>query len=604
MLLNVSAQFRHLLLDCLALWEVKHPSALSVVRPPVAFGDLATNLPLLLAKSDGGTPQEWAERLIRALAEKGALTTATVDQLPETSTYASWQGITFSALSFEKGFLNATLDPTWVVRTSRHLLEDAHPWRADLLDRTVIIEYSAPNIAKPFGIGHLRSTIIGESLARITEATGNRVVRINFPGDWGTQFGKLMVAYTKWGNREAFLSSPDAIAYLQGLYVQFHQEVEQHPELEDEARAWFKRLELGEEEPRALWKEFRDLSLTEFERIYQLLDVRFDEISGESMYAGAPAERVIDRAKQLGIVEESEGALIIRLDLPDMPKPLPPLLLQKTDGATLYDTRDLAAAIDRAERYHFDTMVYEVGAEQELRFRQIIASLKRLGYDWAENIVHVKHGLYLSSSGVKFSTRKGETVNMESVLTAAVEKAKDIIREKNPDLAGISADHLETAARMVGIGAVKFNDLIQNRETNVVFDWEKVLATKGKTGPFVQYAIARINGIFRKGAEGVVHDVASTADLSVLTSPWEIDVLKKVLFLGTVIEDAYRLWSPHFVAEYAVELANTVNVFYDALPVLTAESPVREARLALLVLAKSALVRSLDLLGIEAPEEM
>ncbi|MCW3489004.1 arginine--tRNA ligase [Dethiobacter alkaliphilus] len=452
--------------------------------------------------------------------------------------------------------------------------------------QTVVIDFSAPNIAKPFGVGHLRSTVIGNSLYRIHEALGYKSVGINHLGDWGTQFGKLIVAYLKWG--EDTRLEEDPITYLYELYVRFHREAEEKPALDEEARAWFKKLEDGDEQARQLWQRFRDLSLAEFKRIYNILGVHFDSYQGESYYN----EMLDDTVRQVeakDLTEVSEGALIVNLEDSNMP----PCLLRKQDGATLYATRDLCAAIYRHQMHDFSKMLYVVGADQALHFQQVFAVLKKLGYEWADNCTHVPFGLIRFKEG-KMSTRQGTLIFLEDVLNRATELAHQIIQEKNPQL-----ENKDEVAKKVGIGAVIFGDLSNDRVKNIEFDWDKVLDFSGETAPYIQYSHARICSILRKAATW-----PAPFDATLLVSDEEQLVLGTIARFSDAIARAADTLKPSVLARYLLDLAAAFNRFYHQCPVLNAEDDIRNARLALIDAVRQVLVNGLYLLGIEAPEEM
>ncbi len=451
--------------------------------------------------------------------------------------------------------------------------------------RTVVIDYSSPNIAKPFGIGHLRSTIIGQALYRIFSALGYHCVGINHLGDWGTQFGKMIAAYLRWGE-EASLSA-DPIRHLYDLYVRFHSEAETDQALEDEGRAWFKKLEDGDETARSLWQRFRDLSLLDFRRVYKMLGVEFDAYQGESFY-NEMLDDTIRLIEEAGLARLSEGALIV--DLED--EGLPPCLLRKQDGATLYATRDLCAAIWRQHTYRFDLALYVVGADQALHFRQLFAVLKKLGYSWAENCHHVPFGLIRFRDG-KMSTRQGKLVFLEDVLNRAVELAGAIISEKNPGLSD-----KETVARQVGTGAIIFGDLYNDRVKDIEFDWDKVLDFSGETAPYIQYSHARICSILRKAGK------FDGGDPSLLLLEEEQAVARTLTRFPEAIERAAETYRPSVVARYLVDLAREFNRFYHQCPVLQAQEDVKKARLLLIDAVRQVLVNGLCLLGIAAPEEM
>jgi len=454
------------------------------------------------------------------------------------------------------------------------------------LGRTVVIDFSAPNIAKPFGIGHLRSTVIGQALYRIYQALGFRCVGINHLGDWGTQFGKLIVAYLRWGVARQLEKSP--IEHLYELYVRFHREAENEPALEEEARSWFLKLESGQEEARKLWLLFRSLSLEEFKRVYALLGVSFDYYQGESFY-NEMLDETVRQVEEKGLATMSEGALIVSLD----EEGLPPCLLRKQDGATLYATRDLCAAIYRHRKFNFDRMLYVVGADQALHFQQLFAVLKKMGVQWADQCFHIPFGLIRFKDG-KMSTRQGTLVFLEDVLARATELAVSIIAEKNPQL----PDRQKVAAQ-VGIGAVIFADLGNDRIKDIEFDWEKVLDFSGETGPYIQYAHARICSILRKAA-----DWDGSYDAALLTAPEEQQLVNMLARFGLAIERAAETYKPSVVARYLIELAKDFNKFYHQCPVLTAAGARRASRLALVAATRQVLQNGLSLLGIAAPEEM
>lgn len=452
--------------------------------------------------------------------------------------------------------------------------------------KTVVIDFSAPNIAKPFGIGHLRSTVIGHSLYRIYLALGYRCVGINHLGDWGTQFGKLIVSYLKWGDDTRLEEDP--ITYLYELYVRFHREAEAEPALDEEARFWFKKLEDGDEKARLLWQRFRELSLAEFKRIYSLLGVHFDSYQGESFYNALLAD-TISQVEEKGLTEISAGALIVSLEDENMP----PCLLRKQDGATLYATRDLCAAIYRYRTYEFEKMLYVVGADQTLHFQQVFSVLKRMGYPWAERCVHVPFGLIGFKEG-KMSTRQGTLVFLEDVLDRATELALQIIQEKNAGL-----ENKADVARQVGIGAVIFGDLSNDRVKNIEFDWEKVLDFAGETAPYVQYAHARICSILRKA-----EDWPSGYDATLLDTDEEQAVVRTLARFSDAIVRAAKTDKPSVIARYLLDLAADFNKFYHQCPVLHAEEKLRSARLALIDAVRQVLLNGLALLGIAAPQEM
>jgi len=450
---------------------------------------------------------------------------------------------------------------------------------------TVCIDFSAPNIAKPFGVGHLRSTVIGNSLHRIHSALGYKSVGINHIGDWGTQFGKLIAAYLRWGDKASLEQDP--IQYLYRLYVQFHKEAEEDPQLTQEGRNWFKKLEEGDAQATELWKQFRDLSLAEFKRIYKILDVDFDSWQGESFYNDM-LDDTVQQVEDSGLLQQSQGAWIVDLEEEGMP----PCLLRKQDGATLYATRDLAAAMYRQQTWKFAKMLYVVGVDQSLHFRQLFAVLNKLGHHWADKCQHIPFGLIRFKDG-KMSTRQGTLIFLEEVLNKATELAEEIIAEKNPDLA-----NKEKVARQVGIGAVIFGDLSNDRIKDVEFDWDKILDFSGETAPYIQYAHARICSILRKAGGTGNYDPGK------LDTQYEGAVVSALSKFPEAIERAAETCKPSIIARYLIDLAKEFNRFYHQCPVLHAPDDVRRARLALIDAVRQVLANGLYLLGIAAPQEM
>ncbi|MEW6071862.1 MAG: arginine--tRNA ligase [Planctomycetota bacterium] len=463
--------------------------------------------------------------------------------------------------------------------------------------KTVVIDYSSPNIAKPFHVGHLRSTILGAAIERLHDALGYRTVGINHIGDWGAQFGKLVAAIQRWGGTVDLEGDP--IRSLLALYVRFHEEAERDPALEEAGRAAFRELESGAEgEVRRIWSHLTDLSLAEFARIYDRLGVTFDHVRGEAFYEPFLAATV-QRIAAAGVAEESEGALIVRLD--EVEPGVSPCLLRKSDGTTLYATRDLAALFHRWDEFAFDRLLYVVGSDQRLHFRQLKGVLRRLGLPWEARVEHVDFGMMSLPEG-RISTRKGQVVFLEELLDRAVREARAIIAEKNPDLAGA-----EAVAREVGIGAVVFHDLKKERVKDVVFDWDEVLSFEGETGPYVQYTHARLASILRRAAAAGVGGAGGAVEPAAPAGELLEDAAGILLLLGrfpAVVREAARRAEPSAVAQYVLELAREVNSWYVHHRVLSADPALSAARLGLVRSAKIVLGNGLRLLGVAAPEEM
>ena len=462
--------------------------------------------------------------------------------------------------------------------------------------KTVIVEYSSPNIAKPFHIGHIRTTIIGDSIYRIYDALGYTVVRLNHLGDYGTQFGKMIVAYKKWGDPAELEKDP--IKYLLYLYTKFHEEAEKDPALDDQAREAFVKLEAGEEEEVRLWKWFSDLSLKEFNRVYDMLDIKFDEYDGESFYSDK-MQRFIDELRDKGLMHESRGANVV--DLEDYG--LGTALITKSDGSTLYCTRDIATAVYRKEHYDFYKNIYVVATQQNLYFKQLKMILKLLGYEWEEDCVHVPFGMVSLENGHILSTRGGNVVFLEDVLNNAVDKTKEIIREKNPDA---SEEHVDEIAKEVGIGAVKFQELSNNRIKDYTFTWDKVLNFDGETGPYVQYTHARCASVLRKAGEETVKKAQeiSDLDLSYIGGDNAYDLVKLIYAFPQTIKDAAYKYEPSIVTRQIIDIAQAYNRFYHDEHILTDNEDEKVAKVALTLAAKNVIKTGLGLLGIKAPDRM
>ena len=453
--------------------------------------------------------------------------------------------------------------------------------------KTVVVEYSSPNIAKPFHIGHVRTTVIGNALSKIYQSQGYHVEKLNHLGDYGTQFGKLIVAYKLWGDKQAVEKDP--IKELLKLYIRFHDEAETKPEMEDEAREWFTKLENGDEEAKDLWQWFRDESLKEFSRVYKLLDIEFDSYVGESFYSDKmPA--VIEELKEKNLLEESDGAMIVNLE----DSKLPPALIQKRDGSTLYLTRDLASAFYRKKVYDFDKSIYVVGAQQELHFKQCFEIIKRMGYDWYKDMIHVQFGMVALEEGT-MSTRKGRVVFLEDVLNQAIDRTRQIIEEKNPD-----AENIDEVAKAVGVGAVVFQELSNSRIKDYTFSWDRTLSFEGETGPYVQYTHARCCAVLRKAGQPVSADI----NYELLSDQDAADVLSVLENFNKSIMTAMNKNEPHIVTRFVLDLAQAFNKFYHNSPILVEDADLRAARLALVEATRQTIENALKILGMKAPQKM
>ena len=452
-------------------------------------------------------------------------------------------------------------------------------------EQNITIDLSSPNIAKPFSVGHLRSTVIGDALSNIFKKMGYKTIKINHLGDWGKQFGLLMVAYKKWGSKEAVEANP--IDELLKLYVRINAEIENDPALDDEGRLWFKKLEDGDPEATQLWQWFRDESLVEFNRIYKLLGVEFDSLNGEAFY-NDKMDEAVQILEEKGLLEESRGASIVNLDDVE----LPPAMIKKSDGATLYITRDIATAIYRARTYNFVKNVYAVGQEQSNHFKQLKAVLKKMGFDWSDDMIHVDFGL-VTKNRQKLSTRKGNIILLEPTLQEAISRAKAQIEAKNPDL-----ENKDQIAQAVGVGAVKFYDLKTDRRNGYDFDLEAMVSFEGETGPYIQYAYARIQSLLRKA--DFQPNAQANYSLNDAES-WEI--IKLLQDFARVIKRASVNYDPSLIAKYAISLAQAFNKYYAHTRILD-ESPERDSRLALSYATAVVLKEALRLLGVEAPEKM
>lgn len=497
----------------------------------------------------------------------------------------SWPPI-FQQVEAVNGYINIFLNRNEVsAKVIHEILEKKAAFGQSSFGKNnvITIDFSSPNIAKPFSMGHLRSTVIGNSLALIAEKCGYQVIRINHLGDWGTQFGKLIVAYKMWGKEQVVKKNP--IKELLKLYIRFHEEAEHDESLNEAGRAWFKKLENNHPEALELWKWFREESWKEFSKIYELLGVSFDSTDGEAFY-NDKMDIVIKELKDKGLLEESEGAEIVELGAS-----YPPCLIKKKDGTTLYATRDLAAAIYRKNKYNSVKSLYVVGHEQSLHFKQIFLVLKKMGHEWYEGLEHVPFGMMLKN-GKKMSTRKGKIVLLEEVLNDAIELALENMEQKNPTLSS-----KEIVAQQVGTGAVIFHDLKNYRLNDVEFSLEEMLKFEGDTGPYVQYTHARASALLRKGNYKEIERTEAQFD----EEAWPI--VKELIEFPEVIKRAYDGYDPSLIAKYVIQLSKKFNQYYGKVRIL-ADSEYKQVRLSLVSAVQIVLREGLRLLGVDAPEEM
>lgn len=539
---------------------------LLAVPPDPAMGDYAFPC-FRLAKPLRSAPPKIAEALCNAWAETGVASVQPVN-----------------------GYMNFFLNRTnFAEETMKVILEQGERYGSSDMGsgKTVCIDYSSINIAKRFHIGHLSTTMLGHSLKRIYDFLGYTTVGINHLGDWGTQFGKMLCAYKLWGNEEDVAKG--GVDELVRLYVKFHEEAEKDPALEDQGRAWFKKIEDGDAEATRIFTWFKELTLKDTAKVYDKLGVTFDSYAGESFYNDKMGP-VIDELRDKGLLTVSEGATIVDLSEDKMP----PCIILRSDGATLYATRDLAAATYRQNTYHFDKCLYVVAYQQDLHFRQIFRVLEKMGKEWAKGCVHVAFGM-ISYEGQALATRKGHVVYLEDLLDQAQKKALEIIEEKSPNL-----PDKEDVARQVGIGAVIYTDLSSNRIKDIDFCWDRALNFDGESGPYVQYTHARCCSLLRK-AEGLV---TAEPDWSALCDDEAQSLLRLMSRFPDVIKEAADKYEPSMITRAVTDIAQAFNRFYYEHRILEGEAGEIAARVALTKAAKDLIRTGLFLIGIEAPERM
>ena len=503
----------------------------------------------------------------------------------------------FSEISPVNAYVNMFVSREEMMKsTVSEVLEEKENFgRSDIGgNKKVIVEFSSPNIAKPFHIGHIRSTVIGNSLSKIYDALGYDVFKINHLGDYGTQFGKMICAYRRWGNREDVINSP--IKTLLGYYTKFHVEVEEHPELEDEARAIFTKLEQGSKEEVELWQWFREESLKEFQRVYDMLGIEFDSYNGESFYSDK-MPRFEKELSDKGLLHESNGAQVVDLE----EYKLGTALIKKSDGSSLYITRDIAAAVYRKENYDFYKNIYVVATQQNLHFQQLFKILELMGYDWANQCVHVPFGMVRLEEGT-MSTRHGRVVFLEDVLNGAIEKTREIIEEKNPNI-----ENLEEITSQVGIGAVVFNELSNNRIKDYTFKWDQILNFDGETGPYVQYTHARCASLLRKAGEDIVAKAQDpkNVDFALLAKSDSAYELTKLIYaFPGVVEQAGEKYEPSIITRHIIDIAQCFNKFYHDEHIIVDDEVEKTSKIALVIATKRVIATGIGLLGMKAPERM
>lgn len=470
-------------------------------------------------------------------------------------------------------------------------LKDRYGESNDVEGKTIVIDYSSPNIAKPFHIGHLFTTVIGNSLYRLHKFQGYDVVGINYLGDWGTQFGKLIYAYKRWVDIEELKKNP--ISELFRIYVKFHNEAENDPSIEDEGRKYFKMLEDGDEECIELWKKFRELSLLEFEKLYKDLGVKFDSYDGEAFFSNK-TDAIVCELEDKNLLDDSFGARVVRLDDYNMP----PCIIKKADGATIYATRDLASLLYRKKTYNFYKNIYVAGIPQALHFKQVFKTVELMGYEWAKDCIHVGFGL-VKFKDKKLSSRKGEVILLEDLLNMSIDKIRNVIEEKNPNLS-----NKDGVSKKVGIGAIVFTYLKMNRERDIIFDFDDILSFEGETGPYVQYTFARGKSILKKSGIDI-ENIDTEKYLGLLTHDNENNLIKVLSDFNNNIKSSISYLEPSIITRYVIDIAKAFNKFYNSNNILNLEDENLKISRLILVYATTIVIKNaLYLIGIETVDEM
>jgi len=554
-------------------WSISSmPDDLLEISKDEQYGDYSTTLAFFISKSTKKPPSEIATILINQMQKN----------LPKEIIKVELAKNGFINFYVNKNFIQKELETIYKQKTNFWTVKTGK-------NKTIIIDYSSPNIAKPMHIGHLRSTIIGEALANLYEALGYKVIRWNYLGDWGTQFGKLIAAYKLWGKKKEVEKDP--IPTLLALYIKFHEEMKKNPDLEKLGQKEFKKLEKGDKENRKLWLWFKKESIKDFQKIYKLLDIKFDLLLGES-FLEKDLIPLINLLKEKDIVKKSEGAFIIPLEKYD----LPPALIQKSDGASLYLTRDLALLKYRLKKYRPTKILYVVGNEQDIHFKQLFTLSKIIFPNEKTKLAHIKFGLVLSEKRKKFSTREGEIIPLKQVIDQVIEKSLEIIKEKKTQW---SLPKQKKLAQTIAVGALKFNDLKSFRSSDIAFDWKKMLDFSGDTSVYLQYTYARINKILTKAKK------IGKYDYRLLNHELEISLIKKISEFPDIIQISAKKYSSNYLATYLLSLANLTNKYYEAVPVLKEKNKARQnAQLVLLKTITNALEKGLEILGIQVLKEI